>query len=301
MCTSDDLFQGKYCTVCKNRSRNEQIISLMYRMMLGTIGVVILFAIMGGMNFLQVLWTILIIMFAVFFFDGILRKRAYAGLHPVEKIGSSLHLYALNNDPVNLEVTIRALKKLKEPEKALVKKHIWDNLAMALTLGYNSLSDEFLEDFTNGLGITIKEAHQRIIEEAGDLIISAAINNASKGMMDFVLELYNSTKDAAFMKKLLKRIASVDINSFEAGEALNIFQEELFVTEDELIKAAKEVGVPDYQKVLKEKLDGYEPPEVPRTMAEELLRAQQELKQVRAPPQTGKTQNHGTTIDRQRD
>lgn len=276
-----ELFRGKYCPVCKNRSKNETIMFMVRRMLYGVIFVIALLIFLDSVELMHGIFVIMLLIMFPGLVEGLMRRTMYRGLPQLQRVGSSLHMFAIVMDPGHLDVTLGVLKKLTDEEKDFIKEKAWPMFAMAMALAFSALPDNWTSRLAASLDIEEKDVHQHLIDDAGDLIVNAAVNNINRGMIDFVIALFRSTGDSEFMLKVLKTIENLQFDEMVSPKEVEILQEELFVNEDDLNEIAAELNHQNFAKSLEEKLEGYEAPPVPRTFLEaamppDQLRARQQ-------------------------
>lgn len=283
--TEYDASANRLCQLCFNITRAKPILRYIQIGLWGIViaSVIVLWSILGSQGIWYALIPVVLILFAPYFLRPLIMRLYFRDLTPGESILPILRYFEASGNLDHYKMFIKFIKQIDKEELEKIQQPLYQYLVPALAFNFSKLPENWESEVTDHLKITRKEFITLLTQDYRAILIQTAVHNAQANMSMFMYYLSEDANDPDLLKEYIKEIVSSDVMKLDEESLNTIYKnllEDLYLYEDKFYDTCDELGLSKEKLLLKQLIDRFEPPLVPKNQIEAVLSPEQ-LKEKR--------------------
>lgn len=279
---SISLTGEKTCQLCQNITKTKKISRyFQIGMLVVVVGLVFLvWQLTKGLeNGGYYIFIPLVLMFIFpYFIRPYLMKLYFKGIEPKESVLPILRYFEASGSQNHFKLFNKFLKKLTEEEIAEMRKPLFSYLIPAIAFNFSKLPVEWETELVENLKISFEDFAREITENYRTIIIQSAVHSSHSNISEFIFYISEVAESKEFLKDYIIAITSSEIISLGDEELQTIYGkllEDLYLYEEKFAKICDELGLKKEKAKIQSLLARYEPPPVPKTRVEAVMKPEQ--------------------------
>ena len=272
----------KTCLLCQNITKTKKIARyFQIGMLVVVVGLVILVWQLtkelenGG----YYIFIPLVLMFILpYFFRPYLMKRYFKGLEPKESVLPVIRFFEASGNKDHFKLFNKFLKQLTAEELAEMRQPLFSYLIPAIAFNFSKLPLDWEEGLVENLMMSFEDFAREITENYRTIIIQSAVHSSHANISEFIFYISEVTKNRDFLKEYIIAITSSEIISLKDEELQTIYGkllEDLYLYEEKFSEICDELGLKEEKAKIQSLIARYEPPPVPKSKMEAVMKPEQ--------------------------
>jgi len=170
------------------------------------------------------------------------------------------------------------LKQITEEELGEMRKPPFSKPIPAIAFKFSKLPLDWEEGLVENLKMSFEDFAREITENYRTIIIQSAVHSSHANISEFIFYISEVTKNKDFLKEYIVAITSPEIISLKDEELQTIYGkllEDLYLYEEKFAEICDELGLKKEKEKIQSLLARYEPPPVPKTRVEAVMKPEQ--------------------------
>ena len=281
LCSLDQLYNAsaeRICQICVNITRAKKIVRYIQ---IGS------YAITFGLFFLiwqltGSLWYGLLPLVLVFLTPYLLRplitRLYFRNLKPIEGVLPVIRYFEVSGSDDYYKILLKTVAKLTDEELELLKPQMFEYLVPTLAFNFAKLPEDWEEELVKKLRMTREQFAEILTQDYRKILIQTAVHNPQENMSSFIIYLSEMGQDKDILKEYIYEITSPDVLSSSDEELNKIYDkllEDLYLFEEKFYEICDELKLDKQKLLIKQLIDRYEPPPVPKNQIEAVMTIEQ--------------------------
>ncbi|MHA2358069.1 MAG: hypothetical protein ACXABK_04805 [Candidatus Heimdallarchaeaceae archaeon] len=288
----------RICQICFNITRAKKIVRyIQIGSYVVTFGLFVLVWQLTG-NLWYGLLPLVLVFLTPYLLRPVIIRLYFRELKPVEGLLPIVRYFEISGSDDYYKLLTRTLDKLTDDELENIKPRLYEYLVPALAFNFSKLPEEWEEDLVKKLRMTKEQFVGVLTQDYRKILIQTAVHNAQENMSKFLIYLGEISQDKDILKEYIYEITSPDVLSStdeELNKIYNKLLEELYLYEEQFYEICDDLKLEKQKDLIKQLIDRYEPPPVPKNQIEAVMTIEQ-LREKRRLEKTGVSE---TTTEQQ--